>query len=165
MFKSKLFYLILIILILSGIFIFQKYAHVENKNQIAYLMETTTSQNLAGNSAQKNESPTQIKRYGSLVILSGEPNSQNMANALLCVENSNDIDKVDLFMPDMGHGSEPPKVTSALVPKEFSKQLNTIPNFGCYSVESMQLFMPGTWQVRAFYKDGVVGIFTLMLKK
>ena len=75
--------------------------------------------------------------------------------------------QIDICEQLQGHGSEPPKVTQISVPAQFAKYKSSIANLGCYSIESMQIFMPGTWQVRIFNKgkEGAVGIFTLNLLK
>lgn len=164
MFKSKLFFIILIVVIIVSVLIYKKYHSNKADNEVAYLMLTTNGQNSPANNATKNNA-TPKKLFGTMILISGKANSQDMANGIVCLENAKDLDKVDLFMPDMGHGSEPPKVTPINVPNEFSKYNKTISNFGCYSVESMQLFMPGFWQVRIFYKDGTMGIFGLNLNK
>jgi hypothetical protein len=166
MFKSKVFYVVLILAVLVAIFVYRKFYSSRTDNETAYFMQTTMGQPTAASHPEKGEKPASLpKLFGALLITSGTLNSQDMANGLLCIENANNLEKVDLFMPDMGHGSEPPKVTPANVPSELSHYRKTTAHFGCFAVESMQLFMPGTWQVRAFYKDGVVGIFTLDLKK
>jgi hypothetical protein len=149
MFKSKIFYLfILLTAILFGGFIYKKYFFHQAKNQTAYLMKSDSN-----------------KLFGTLIITSGTPISQEMSNGFLCIENMSQLDKVDLFMADMGHGSEPPKVTHISTPSELLRYQNTVTDFGCFSIESMQLFMPGTWQVRVFYKNNTMGIFTLNLEK
>jgi len=149
MFKSKLLYFVLVLLIVTGIVFYRTYHVQKANNEIAYLMQVSNGQS---------------KLFGTLIITSGTPNSQDMANGFLCLDNGKNIEKVDLYMPAMGHGSEPPKVTPAAIPKEFAKYDKEGSNFACYSIESMQLFMPGSWQVRAFYKDGIMGIFSIDLK-
>ena len=47
---------------------------------------------------------------------------------------------VDLFMPDMGHGSSPTQIQ-----REIDKAGN--PVLGLYNVQSMYFLMPGKWQV------------------
>ena len=150
MFKSKIFYVVLILVLVSAFFVYKKVAKKNNSNEVAYFMK-----------------PTDQKLWGVLVLTSGVPDSQNMANGFLCLEQASQLEKVDLYMPDMGHGSEPPKVTQISVPAQFAKYNSSIANLGCYSIESMQIFMPGTWQVRIFNKgkEGAVGIFTLNLLK
>ncbi|MES2615125.1 MAG: hypothetical protein V4591_06910 [Bdellovibrionota bacterium] len=164
MFKSKYFYLVLVFLIGAAAVYYKTSRMRKANNEVAYLMQTVAAPTTTPNSPTTNTN-TAPKLFGSLLITNGIPNSQNMANGVLCLENANNLDKVDLFMPDMGHGSEPPKVTPTDAPKELLNYQKTVPHFGCYLVESMQLFMPGVWQVRAFYKDGTSGIFTLDLKK
>ena len=172
MFKSKVLPIVLVLLIIGGVVFYKKYPVHKMGNEIAYLMQITSGQTpppAPANKTAKNSAvvppPPLPKLFGTLIITSGVPNSQDMANGLLCLENAKNLEKVDLFMPDMGHGSEPPKVTPIGVPEEFSKYNKTGSNFGCYSVESMQLFMPGSWQVRVFYKDGIIGIFSINLDK
>ena len=105
------------------------------------------------------------KLFGNLEITSGMLDSRAMANSILCIENSDNFSKLDLFMPDMGHGSAPPKVTEISIPSDFIQKAKTVSQLGCFSVEGMQLFMPGLWQVRVFYKDDTIGLFNLNLKK
>ncbi len=147
MLKTKWFYFLIILLIGASFFIYKKCHVPQVKDEAAFFMKAPK------------------KEFGVLMITSGIPDSQNMASGIVCVENAPSVNKIDLFMPDMGHGSEPPKVTSSPVPKEFFKYNNSVPNFGCYTIESMQLFMPGMWQVRVFYKEGAMGIFTVNLEK
>lgn len=104
------------------------------------------------------------KVQGELLMISGVLNSKMMATGVLCVEDANQVTKVDLFMPDMGHGSQPPKVTPTSLPEELSGD-GRGPHFGCLKVESMQLFMPGLWQMRVFYQSGAVGLFNLDVKR
>ncbi len=156
MLKSKLFYVIFALILVAIIILYKKNFFHKEKNEVAYFMDTTSEQK---NSAQ------QTKLFGTLIMTSGLPNSENMASGLLCVENSKNLEKVDLYMPDMGHGSEPPILTSTHTPNNFLEYSKTKSHFGCYSITSMQLFMPGLWQVRVFYKDGVTGIFSIKLEK
>jgi len=104
--------------------------------------------------------------FGTIEFTNGKPVSANMAKAILCADHVGDIAKVDLYMPDMGHGSQPPVVAKALtIPTQLQEQAAQDKSFGCLTVESMQLFMAGLWQVRAFYNDGTVGIFDVSLEK
>jgi hypothetical protein len=163
--KKKVIYIIFVVVVAIGAFFYKNYFVSKSKNEIAYFMQTTKEQNPNIKKDPKVNDVVLPKLFGTLIITSGAPNSHDMANGIVCMENVNSLDKVDLFMPDMGHGSEPPKVTSIATPHEFLKFNQSVPNFGCVSVDSMQLFMPGTWQVRVFYKDGTIGIFSLDLKK
>lgn len=104
------------------------------------------------------------KVQGELLIISGELSSKVMATGVLCLEDANQVNKVDLFMPDMGHGSQPPKVTPTSLPTELSGEGKGA-RFGCLKVEGMQLFMPGLWQVRVFYQSGASGFFNLDVKR
>lgn len=168
MFRSKWFFIILILSTsITGIVIYKRFNFHKNKNEVAYIMQTSQNQNMPTNTRDNNKSVivNSKKIFGNLIITNGVPSSQDMASGVLCIENSSNLEKVDLYMPDMGHGSEPPKVTSIKIPIDFVNYSKSVPNFGCYSVESMQLFMPGIWQVRVFYKDGNTGIFTIELNK
>ena len=96
------------------------------------------------------------------IILVGASNlAMSQVQFALGLKGGLNLSKVDLYMPNMGHGSEPPKVTTHDVPQELSQFSKKTNGFGCYLVDSMQLFMPGKWQVRAFYKNGDEGIFNL----
>lgn len=179
MFKSKLFYVVSILVVAAAIFFYKYYRSEKLNNEVAYFMQTTSAPSLPLNNAlkkppspvppastTKNTPPAVLpKLFGVMMIISGIPNSQEMVNGIVCLENAPNLDKVDLYMPDMGHGSEPPKVTAVHTPDELLKYQKEVPHFGCYLVESMQLFMPGTWQVRIFYKNGATGLFTIDLKK
>ncbi|BBH52901.1 hypothetical protein [Fluviispira sanaruensis] len=111
--------------------------------------------------------------FGSLSFIGSEPNSKDMAQAILCVDQVADIEKIDLYMPDMGHGTQPPvvnkhedisvafkdKISAALKEKAAAN-----PYFGCIHISAMQLYMPGLWQVRVFYKNDTVGLFDFNIK-
>lgn len=102
--------------------------------------------------------------FGQLTFIGGEPNSKDLAQAIMCADQVNEIEKVDLYMPDMGHGSQPPQVSPYNeVPEELATKAKENPFFGCIHISQMQLYMPGLWQVRVFYKDGTVGLFSLNL--
>lgn len=98
------------------------------------------------------------------LILSTKPTSKDMVSGTICLEQISKVTKVDLFMPDMGHGSAPPEVSKTTIPDAFSDQKDK-PDFGCLQVDHMELFMPGLWQVRVFHDNGVFGIFDLNLQK
>lgn len=100
--------------------------------------------------------------FGTL-LLTALPTSKNMSFGTLCLDHVQNVKKVDLFMPDMGHGSAPPIVSQTKIPDQLSDKEKGNTDFGCLKIDSMQLFMPGLWQVRVFDDHGVVGIFDLDL--
>ncbi len=166
MFKSKLFYAIfVIVMIVLGFFYYKKYRSRPVQNEAAYFMRLQPITPLPSATTTKTVVEPQKQLLGILILTSGIPTSLDMVNGVLCLENSSHLDKVEIYMPDMGHGGEPPKVTATNIPKELVKYKQSIADFGCYSIESMQLFMPGLWQVRPFYKDGAMGVFNVDLKK
>lgn len=103
---------------------------------------------------------------GMLGIESTELNSQTLLQGVLCVNHSSDVIKVDLFMPDMGHGSSPPVLskmnnTPSMLDFENAKKFD----YACFHISKMEMFMPGLWQVRVFYKSGDIGVFDVNLEK
>jgi hypothetical protein len=103
--------------------------------------------------------------YGVLHITSPVLTSRQMLEGILCVENVSDVSKIDLFMPDMGHGSQPPVVARSYgIPSEFLAGSQGKKDFGCYKVSQMQLYMSGLWQVRVLYKNKTMGTFSVQLE-
>lgn len=100
--------------------------------------------------------------FGKL-ILAANPISKDMASGTLCLDGISKVKKVDLFMPDMGHGSAPPMVSVMDTPKSFFIEKQGKKDFGCLKIERMELFMPGLWQVRVFSDVGQMGYFDLNL--
>lgn len=133
--------------------------------EIHYMMATTLVSKEGKPLASVNPKDPLLKREGHLMIESEVPNSQNMAKGVMCVQNSSQLDKVDLYMPDMGHGSQPPVVKKADVPSQYKEIGKSLPDFGCFQLESMQFFMSGHWQVRVFFKDQMMGYFDVKVEK
>ena len=128
-----------------------------------YSMITANFDKVSGKVSQEDSS-NQAKYLGLLQFKS-KPDSKNMASALVCAEQASNIDKVDLYMPDMGHGSQPPTVSKGDIPSNLKSHASEGIGFGCINIGSMQLFMPGIWQVRLFYHDGKVGLFNIDIKE
>lgn len=103
---------------------------------------------------------------GKLWIQSKELRSDTLMTGILCVTHATDVVKVDLFMPDMGHGSSPPVVKkSDQIPKELEMgHLNSL-DYGCFNISKIEMFMPGLWQVRVFYKSYEEAIFAVDIKE
>lgn len=102
--------------------------------------------------------------FGKLV-LTAKPTSKDMVSGTLCLDGISKVKKIDLFMPDMGHGSAPPTVSETDVPEEFFLQKQGKTDFGCVLVERMELFMPGLWQVRVFSDSNEMGHFDVNLSE
>ncbi len=148
MLKSKWFFVPLFMIVLgSGYFVYKKYFFAKSKDETAFFMQMS----------KKGES----KSFGIFLAQGTHFTSRDMANGVLCLERAADVEKIDLFMPDMGHGSEPPVVSQVSVPKELINYGLNMPNYGCFSIKKMQLFMPGLWQLRVIFKDKNLGIFNI----
>ena len=136
---------------------------IKSKNSSShfeYTMATVTYDKKSGTVNPSSEKATHSKYLGMLVFMA-QPDSKIMATALACVEEVANVEKVDLYMPDMGHGSQLPTVSLAEVPKNLKILASAGIGFGCLNIGSMQLFMAGLWQVRLFYKNGYVGLFNV----
>lgn len=159
-----LIFLSLILVIASSVYYVQ---NNRSKNASSFQNEMQTF--IFNKENQKVEAPSppsSTVHMGQLIFINGAPKSTSMAEALLCSDHSSSIEKVDLYMPDMGHGSQPPTVAPEKnIPKELQFALSQDSTFACLSIKNMQLFMPGLWQVRAFYNDGTVGVFNVNLKE
>jgi hypothetical protein len=94
-----------------------------------------------------------------------KPNSKDMASALVCAEHAANISKIDLYMPDMGHGAQPPIVKHGAIPSNLKHHTTDGMELNCMNVVNMQLFMPGLWQIRLFYNNGKVGLFNVELSE
>lgn len=102
---------------------------------------------------------------GRLGIQSKEITSQTLMQGVVCVNNAENVSKIDLFMPDMGHGSSPPVLSkSTVIPKTLSIESQQATDFGCFNISKMEMFMPGLWQVRVFYKSGELAYFNVPVK-
>lgn len=138
-------FFLLFLFITCVLYIYNLYSTLPNKMKFTYKM--TNSENV-----------------GMLGIQSKELNSQTLLQGVLCVGQASEVVKVDLFMPDMGHGSSPPVLSKT---KELPPALNVdSPNkvdYGCFNISKMEMFMPGLWQVRVFYKTAKPGIFNVNL--
>ncbi len=108
------------------------------------------------------ESNQNTKYFGRLQFFT-KPNSKNMSESLVCVQQAKIVDKIDLYMPDMGHGSQPPTIHSVDIPKNIMTKASSEIYLGCFKLENMQLFMTGAWQVRVFYHDGYLGVFDIQI--
>ncbi len=105
----------------------------------------------------------QNSRYFGRLQFYTKPNSKNMSESLVCVQQAQAVDKIDLYMPDMGHGSQPPTIHSVDIPRNMMSKSSSEIHLGCFKLENMQLFMTGDWQVRVFYNDGYLGIFDIQI--
>ncbi len=146
--RKKLFFWIIVIAvaIIGYVYFSQRKQHAEPKMYYSYTMQSTTS-------------------TGALGIHSTELTSQTLLSGTLCVGEASKISKIDLYMPDMGHGSSPPVVSkTAKVPSKL-KAYSTKTDYGCYNISKMEMFMPGLWQVRVFYENGNSGTFDITLNK
>jgi len=160
---TKISKIILILGILIGI-VGIVLVYLKNKQKpldYEYNMKTSSIDKNSGKVL--DVSPSISSKYLGTLQFKTKPNSKNMAQALLCVEQYKNVEKVDLYMPDMGHGSQPPTVNQASLPSNLQSQASEGIGFGCLSLENMQLFMSGLWQVRLFYKDGTVGLFDFQI--
>jgi hypothetical protein len=106
------------------------------------------------------------ENIGKLWIQSDEISSDTLMLGVLCVSHASDVSKVDLFMPDMGHGSSPPVVVKL---DHVPEVLNILPinhsDYGCFKISKIEMFMPGVWQVRVFYKSYMESVFTIDVKR
>ena len=150
-----------IALIIISIFKFIK--RQEKPVDFEYSMITSDYDKESGKVSQVE--PSNSSKYLGLLQFKSKPDSKNMASALICAEQVAKIDKVDLYMPDMGHGSQPPTVAKGEIPSNLQSHASEGIGFGCLNIGSMQLFMPGSWQVRLFYNDGKVGLFNIEIKE
>ena len=66
--------------------------------------------------------------------------SSSTTTATVCVDSDRAIEEVAPWMPDMGHGTSPTRVTR-LSPT-------------CHAVEDLDLFMPGPWEFRVRLASG-----------
>jgi len=147
--KKVFFWLIVIALFIIGI------VYISQRNKHASDTKMYFSYNMQGD-----------RNLGKLGIQSPEINAQTMLTGTLCVANPEDVSKIDLYMPDMGHGSAPPLVSkSNLIPKSLRKEFKTKEDYGCFKLSKMEMFMPGLWQVRVFYQNGENGYFEINLDK
>lgn len=145
----------MIVLIVGVILIFIK--NKEKPLSFEYSMETADYDKVTGKVSQVDrESPS---KYIGMLQFVTKPNSKDMAAALVCAEQIAKVEKVDLYMSDMGHGSQPPILSKGNIPANLKNHSSSEIGFGCLNITSMQLFMPGNWQVRLFYNDGKVGLF------
>ncbi|WP_186643792.1 hypothetical protein [Fluviispira vulneris] len=137
------------------------------------LLMTTSIYNKETGKLDEAPSHTPESYFGSLTFIGNEPNSKDMAQAILCVDQVADIEKIDLYMPDMGHGTQPPVVNKHedmpvaykdKISDKLKEKAAANPYFGCVHISSMQLYMPGLWQVRVFYKNDTVGLFDFNIK-
>lgn len=105
-----------------------------------------------------------MQNVGMLGITSQALNSTTLLQGVLCVTHASEVSNVDLFMPDMGHGSSPPVLSKFdLVPAPLNIDSQDKPDYGCFQLSKMEMFMPGLWQVRVFYKNGETGLFDVNL--
>lgn len=149
------------VLIILSIFKFIK--RQEKAINFEYSMTTSNYDKKTGNVLQ--EDALNPSKYLGLLQFKSKPDSKNMASALICAEQVAKIEKVDLYMPDMGHGSQPPTVSAGKIPSNLQSHASEGIGFGCLNIENMQLFMPGSWQVRLFYSDRKVGLFQVEIKE
>ena len=120
----------------------------------AYDKRTGNIENLSANKASK--------AFGVLQFFS-KPNSKNMSQSILCVQDHQIVDKIDLYMPDMGHGSQPPTIEKIEMPSNIRSKASSEIQLGCFKLDNMQLFMTGDWQIRVFYQNGNLGLFDLKI--
>ena len=133
----------------------------ETKPLIEIPMHLSTYDKKTGNI--ENLSTNQnLKVFGVLQFFS-RPNSKNMSQSILCVQDHQIVDKIDLYMPDMGHGSQPPTTEKIEIPGKIRSKASTEIQLGCFKLDNMQLFMTGDWQIRVFYQNGNLGLFDLKI--
>jgi hypothetical protein len=158
----KILTIIVVILLISlSLYIFIK--RQDNSIDIEYSMITADFDKMTGKVTQ-NDSSNKLNYLGMLQFKS-MPNSKNMASAIVCAEQVSNIDKVDLYMPDMGHGSQPPIVLNGDIPSKLKSRASEEIGFGCLNLSGLQLFMPGNWQLRVFYQNGKVGLFNINISE
>ncbi|APJ03529.1 hypothetical protein [Silvanigrella aquatica] len=145
------------VLIIGAIFISIK--KQEKPVDFEYSMKTGDYDKATGKVTHQDS--VDPSKYLGMLQFNAKPDSKNMATALVCAEQVAKIEKVDLYMPDMGHGSQPPTVAKGNIPSNLQSQAGSGIGFGCLNISNMQLFMPGLWQVRLFYSDGKVGLFNV----
>lgn len=149
----------LIVAVTGVIIIFSKKNEIPPALEIAMKVAAYDKQSGKTLELQPNQSGIS---YGIVQFVT-QPNSKNMSTALLCVQQSKLVDKVDLYMPDMGHGSQPPTIQSIEIPANIKTKAPNGNDLGCFKVENMQLFMTGPWQMRVFYQNGILGYFDISI--
>lgn len=75
------------------------------------------------------------------------PVTTSTKKAFLCTSPSAPVSMAKLWMPDMGHGSAPTRLTAA--------------NENCTVVERINFLMEGDWQILVTLGDGDTGVFSL----
>lgn len=156
-FNRLIIFLGIIVLIIGAILVF--YLNNKKSLEFNYSMLTKLYDEKTGEVIMDTEKLP--NHYFGLLQFKTKPNTKDMAQAIVCAEDISNVNKVDLYMPEMGHGSQPPMVANDSVPTNLREHVSKRNGFGCLKIENMQLFMPGLWQVRIFYKNGTVGLFHL----
>lgn len=145
--KAMAFYLMSILVLVAAGLYYLRFRAVRHADETALLLSITHGP----------------PRFGTLFFPDHPPTTATKATAQLCLEQASLFEKADLYMPDMGHGSEPLGVQRIDPPPALASLASGYADFGCYTVTNMAFFMPGTWHVRVFYKDGVAGFFSTTL--
>jgi hypothetical protein len=101
------------------------------------------------------------KTQGSNICVSGSNNSKALLHfhsdkiteeskiAVFCSSSQSPLNSVELWMPSMGHGSSPVKLS----PTKNS----------CVEISEMEFFMPGDWEVRTSLQNGETFSFPLFI--
>lgn len=96
------------------------------------------------------ESESNFGMHGTLTFV-GSQVSMQTTSALLCSDSSAVLKKAVLWMPHMGHGSSPTRVTP------YQQKA------GCFVVDEIEFLMPGLWEVRAQFSDGDAATFSFQV--
>ncbi len=157
--KKKIFLLLgILVFILGAVFLLLKKQDSFRYNMKTFFYDENTLAVLKTLPSSQQKMPPD---YTGTLKLTAKPQSQIMSSGILCLEHAAEIKKIDLYMPQMGHGSTPPVVT----PQKDSHDTTNPSSQKCFELSSLQFFMPGVWQVRVFYEKNILGIFELSLEE
>ncbi|WGL59568.1 hypothetical protein QEJ31_13640 [Pigmentibacter sp. JX0631] len=157
---TKIFLLLgIIVAVIALVLLFFKKG--ETKPLIEISMHLATYDKKSGN--VENLSPNHNQKAFGILQFFSKPNSKNMSQSILCVQDHQIVDKIDLYMPDMGHGSQPPTIEKTDIPSNIRSKASSEIQLGCFKLDNMQLFMTGDWQIRVFYQNGNLGLFDLKI--
>ena len=141
----RILYLILSSIFLSTAFACSSHDHKKTSK------DSTGSPAAAASTTDSKPSTKQLKKC-SIKFLS-TPILVGFTSARICGADSKNIKKINLFMPEMHHGSSIPTIT-----KDESSP-------DCLKINNMDFFMEGHWNVRIFYKNGSKCIVSVDVKK
>lgn len=85
------------------------------------------------------------------VRFAANPVTQTVRTAALCVESQTRVTMAKLWMPDMGHGSSPTRLTE-MTP-------------GCTKVERINFLMEGAWEIRVTLDGGDKGTLAVEVEE